>query len=348
MYKLLLCWRYLLTRYLAMACIVSVMLGVATLIVVNSVMSGFSTKLKDRLHGLLSDIVVEAPSYDGFPDPEGKMAAIRSDPFLDERIEAMTATMEVFAMLQFQVNGHTITRPVHLIGIDPEGRARIGGFAEHLVRQKNSAKPSFDLTAEGKRHNYEINHRPRLVWDNFPQPVQSNPDPREPPPPDPPPSTPHVPRGVILGFALGHVRQTNPDTGKPEDVPILQEGDEVVLTTLSGQRLAPVFDRFTVCDFIKTEMSDYDANYVFMPLDHLQHLRTTEGRVTSIQVRLKERKDAEAVQRRLQALFPAPAYNVLRWEQKQGAILAAISIEKGLLNVLLFLIIAVAGFGILA
>ncbi len=36
------------------------------------------------------------------------------------------------------------------------------------------------------------------------------------------------------------------------------------------------------------------------------------------------------------------------WEDKQGPLLAAISIEKGILNVLLFMIIAVAGFGILA
>src|SRR5207244_1951198 len=36
------------------------------------------------------------------------------------------------------------------------------------------------------------------------------------------------------------------------------------------------------------------------------------------------------------------------WEGKQGPLLAAISVEKGILNVLLFLIIAVAGFGILA
>ena len=41
--QICLCWRYLLTRYLARACIISVMLGVATLIVVNSVMAGFST-----------------------------------------------------------------------------------------------------------------------------------------------------------------------------------------------------------------------------------------------------------------------------------------------------------------
>ena len=33
MYKLLLCWRYLRTRYLALVCIISVMLGVGTLIV---------------------------------------------------------------------------------------------------------------------------------------------------------------------------------------------------------------------------------------------------------------------------------------------------------------------------
>ena len=36
------------------------------------------------------------------------------------------------------------------------------------------------------------------------------------------------------------------------------------------------------------------------------------------------------------------------WEDKQGPLLSAIRIEKGILNVLLFMIIAVAGFGILA
>src|SRR5881398_2475800 len=70
MYKVLLCWRYLLTRYLALACVVSVMLGVATLIVVNSVMGGFSTKLRERLHGLLSDVVIESTTYTGIIDPE--------------------------------------------------------------------------------------------------------------------------------------------------------------------------------------------------------------------------------------------------------------------------------------
>jgi lipoprotein-releasing system permease protein len=39
---------------------------------------------------------------------------------------------------------------------------------------------------------------------------------------------------------------------------------------------------------------------------------------------------------------------VQTWEDKQGPLLAAISVERGILNVLLFLIVGVAGFGILA
>src|ERR1700740_1583161 len=100
LYKLLLCWRYLRTRYLALACIISVMLGVATLIVVNSVMAGFSTKLKQRLHGILSDIVVENYYLDGFLDPKGKMELIRQSS-IGDKIEAMTATIETLGMVQF-------------------------------------------------------------------------------------------------------------------------------------------------------------------------------------------------------------------------------------------------------
>src|SRR5205814_1095644 len=41
-------------------------------------------------------------------------------------------------------------------------------------------------------------------------------------------------------------------------------------------------------------------------------------------------------------------FRVSTWEQKQGPLLAAVSIEQSILNILLFFIIAVAGFGILA
>src|SRR5690242_19774776 len=152
MYKLLLCWRYLLTRYLAMVCIVSVMLGVATLIVVNSVMSGFSEKLRDRLHNLLSDVDIGAVTYDGFAGPEEKMERIRRDPFLGPRIAAMTPVLESFAMLQFRFNGSMVMRPVRVLGIDPVGRAAVGDFGQHLLNPANRQRPSLELPPDAREH----------------------------------------------------------------------------------------------------------------------------------------------------------------------------------------------------
>src|SRR6266568_1477969 len=103
MYKLLLCTRYLRTRYIALASIVSVMLGVATMIVVNSVMEGFTHEMQDRIHGILSDVVFESHNLDGFHDPEAHMQRIRE--VAGEYIAGMTPTVVVPAMLAFRVQG---------------------------------------------------------------------------------------------------------------------------------------------------------------------------------------------------------------------------------------------------
>src|SRR5262249_43863012 len=162
MYQHLLCWRYLKTRYLAFACIISVMLGVATLIVVNSVMNGFSTKLRTLLHSVLSDVVIEGHSVEGFYDPVGKMKRIRKDPYLDAQIASMAITLESFAMVQYgNLNGEVATKLVRVLGIDLESRSRVGGFHEHLAsyrdaveKQKPIPKASFEIP-EATRLRYE-------------------------------------------------------------------------------------------------------------------------------------------------------------------------------------------------
>ncbi len=372
MYKLLLCWRYLRTRYLALVCIVSVMLGVGTLIVVNSVMGGFSAKLKERVHGLLSDVVVETPDLHGFRDPQRMMAAIRNDPALAGKIDAMAGTLEVFAMMQF-ANQRTYTRPVRLIGIDPEARAKLGGFAEFLINPRNQKEPglAFDLDDTARRRFIEnqdfgpgweiegeggLNIRvptPKAAEDEIPplpaglpipmvQPDQIKPAPL------PPPRPVHVSHGAVVGYAIANYR-IPPEGDKPaEERCSLHPGDEVILTTISGAKMKPVWDNFVVSDYIKTGMSEYDSNYVYVPIDHLQRLRSMENTVTSIQIKLKDYTEAKVIVARLQEMFKPMGLVVNSWEEKQGAILAAISIEQGILNVLLFLIIAVAGFGILA
>src|SRR5690349_23768549 len=225
------------------------MLGVATLIVVNSVMSGFSTKLKDRLHGLLSDALIEARSSDGFPDPDEKMRRIRESP-IGDKIEAMTPTLETFAMLQFNYRGEMFTRPVHLIGIEPEGRGRVGGFVQHLLRQKDSPHPSFELTPEARQRQM-LRTRPMFLSMNAGEAPRG---PNDPPPPEPPPSRVKIPEGVIVGNAVASYRDHRSGSALGvKDVYVLEPGDDVLITTVSGQKLAPVYDRFTVCDYFKSE-----------------------------------------------------------------------------------------------
>jgi lipoprotein-releasing system permease protein len=373
LYKLLLCWRYLLTRYLALVCIVSVMLGVATLIVVNSVMAGFSTKLRDRLHGLLSDVVIESENYNGFDNYDGLMAAVRADDYLSQHVEAMTPTLEVFAMIQFDWRGQQFLRPVRVIGIDPEGRAKVGGFGEHLLLAPDRTRPNFELGKDGFGRYLERHPQHGIVPEK-PKPQLVAPG--EPPPPAEPEwswrNRPDpLPERVIVGYAIAHFRDPDSTPENPlPDVPTLKPGDELVINTVSGTQFNLVSQRFVVSDYIKTEMSEYDSNYVFVSLDVLQQMRTMHGRATSIQIRLKQYKDAPEVVRRLKELvknMPVTTslggsggngglivtqrglpVQVLTWEEKQGPLLSAIAIEKGLLNVLLFMIILVAGFGILA
>jgi lipoprotein-releasing system permease protein len=321
------------------------MLGVGTLIVVNSVMAGFSTKLKDRLHGLLSDILVESMRQDGFPDPELQMLRIRNSP-VGDKIEAMTPTIETIGLIQITYKGLEMQpRSVRIIGVDPKGRARVGGFAEYLCDSRNRQNPSFELAPEvQQRHDEKY-----ATLQSFPLPAPER-GLNELPPPAPLPEEPKVLGNVIVGYAIANYRDSHASPDDPnKEIPIVERGDEVVLVTVSGQKLKPVDDRVIVADFFKSEMSEYDQSYVFVPLDWLQHLRTMENRASALQIKLKDYRDAPTVVEELKRMFTREyAYYVESWEDKQGTILAAIAHERGLLNILLFLIIGVAGFGILA
>src|ERR1700742_3821467 len=113
MYKLILCQRYLRTRYIALASIISVTLGVATMIVVNSVMAGFGTEMRARIQGILSDIIIDTRSMNGEMDPEAMKALVHR--LVGNYIQGVTATVEVHAILSYKYGGDFVPHPVMLI-----------------------------------------------------------------------------------------------------------------------------------------------------------------------------------------------------------------------------------------
>src|SRR5439155_22054034 len=147
MYKFLLAWRYLRTRYIALASIINVTLGVGTLIVVNSVMAGFTHEMHVRLKGILSDIIVESHSMDGLVNPAWHIAEIRK--VLGDDVVGATAAVHVPAMLNISVRGQWSTRQVTLIGVDEATYADVSHFRQYLIHPANREKISFLLREDG-------------------------------------------------------------------------------------------------------------------------------------------------------------------------------------------------------
>lgn len=427
MFKLLLATRYLRTRYIALASIVSVMLGVATMIVVNSVMSGFREEMYNRLHGILSDVVVASHGLDGITDADLTTSQIKD--VLGDDLEGLTTTVHVPAVLSYKVYDQWETRQINLIGIDDQTYASVSDFSKFLLHPENRQQLSFMLRESGYDQHDDPTHKSRLKeagWGYRRWRVQSDRlyeqhleqarqrqaqkqapntrfDPQvqqaahevvdpngfieatnaatvnvaETPPSSggPPPGFEDMMdgmrdedeghtfdpmreqhAGIVLGIAISNIKHRNA-AGELEDYFLCRPGDDVAVTFPStGRPPKGVTSNFTVVDFYESKMSEYDSSFAFCPLSKLQELRgmidleTGKAAVTTIQLKLREGADLAAARDKLRVAFPVATYRyrIETWKDMQGPLLAAVQWETVILNILLFLIIGVAGFGIFA
>ncbi|WP_437187313.1 ABC transporter permease [Planctomicrobium sp. SH668] len=423
MYKFLIANRYLRTRFIALASVISVTLGVATMIVVNSVMSGFSSQMRERIHATLGDVMVETTSMDGTTDTESLLKEV--DALAGDYIQALTPTVEIYGMMSFRWMGRDVYRLVTLVGIDPESKNAVSPLAQYLqsrqtmteddvvVRNPLRAMDSpldWSLTKEALTYRSEWVRaqqfeeygrsyqsaakpysadgvQPSIVNKNgfqleelavedgvqlatgnsveddansiFDDPFQgTNPLAVETKNPEDP-----LPARIYVGSGLISFPYKETGTDKTRTMHMAKPGQDVVLTTIKAGQPEPAAFKATIVDVFKSGMSEYDSNLVFCNLDELQYVRGMlsgpdpsrprenldwkKGAVTTLQIKLKDYRDAQEVVRRLSQGLSG-YFQVRTWEQKQGPLLEAVAVESAILNVLLFLIITVAGFGILA
>ena len=430
MYIFLLANRYLRTRFIALASVISVTLGVATMIIVNSVMSGFSTQMRDRIHNILADVTIETTSMDGSHHPDILMEEV--DRIAGPAIEAMTPTVEVYGMMSFRWMGQDVYRPVTLIGILPESKDRVSPLAQYLLSRqeiiedgevvreilKRPGDPlDWSLSQPGKEYRSEwlynqlysqrMERLSRHYQQSAPPPLEGPHVPVEPAatsdlqltaadgsdalgsnptgtgqsveqanstftiddpfanaasePTDPVDEEAPQPARIYVGAGL--ISFPFKDEEKTRTMWMAREGQDVILTTVKTGRPEPASFKATIVDVFKSGMSEYDSNLVFCNLEELQYVRGMltgpdptrphenldwkQGAVTTLQIKLHNYEDASEVVRRLRAELPLE-FQVRTWEEKQGPLLEAVAVESAILNVLLFLIITVAGFGILA
>lgn len=301
MYKLFIALRYLRANKVIYFSIAGVAVGIMVMILVTSVMGGFSRDIQARIRGMQAHLVVKARFEDMLlGDYEGLIREIEA---ASDRVRGAVPRVEYGAWYNFR----SYTRTVMLIGIDPEKETKAGELPQFFRR---GGKTRFDFRHEDGR------------------------DPEHP--------------GLVVGSEL---------------LPF--EGAEVHLQSLRKAD-TPVFPQgeFTVVGAFKSGMAEYDSEYVFMHLAEMQRFMKLSGVVNSVAISVGDYdRDAEPVratvlevlhkrrpcrQPSLHEAGQCGSYRVQTWKEARSILLQAVAVERGIQIIILFCIILVAGFNIVA
>lgn len=142
---------------------------------------------------------------------------------------------------------------------------------------------------------------------------------------------------VVLGYKLAHKLGVHIN-------------DEVTLISPNGKITAfgsvPRIKSYRVIGTFNMGMFEYDANYVFMPLESAQKYFGLKDAVSVIDVTLKDENKLPQMRSMLQRSVSLDAY-VYDWKQTNSAFFNAIDVERNVMFLILTLIILVAAFNII-
>ncbi len=129
-------------------------------------------------------------------------------------------------------------------------------------------------------------------------------------------------------------------------------GDRIMVVTpqatVSPVGMLPRLRRFTVSGIFSVGMYEYDSGLALLHLDDAARLyRLEKGTVTGLRLRLANLFEAPQTAANLNAEIP-PGYRVIDWTQRHANFFRAVHMEKIVMTVILFLIVAVAAFNLIS
>ena len=142
MYKLVIMLRYLRSKRLVIFSIAGVAVGVMALIVVLSVMQGFSKELRASIRGMLSDMVILYTDIRGFDNYEEVMRIAEEE---TPHIEAAAPYLESLALMGVRVGGRPRSKVCYIQGVIPEREEKVSEFRRFLKNKKDDYPIDFKL-----------------------------------------------------------------------------------------------------------------------------------------------------------------------------------------------------------
>ena len=262
--------------------LVGIALGVATLIIVMSVMNGFKSDLLSRILGFNGDLGVF-----------GESASITDYQSLADRIAKIDGVVSASPLVEGQV----------LLSSGPySGGGIVRGVSQAALR-------AF--------HEVSDNIRAGSL-DDF-----------------------HGDDAIAIGMTLAQ------RTG-------LGVGDRLTLISPNGAATAfgtvPRVRAYRVVAIFQAGVNDYDASYVFLPLQAAQvYFELDEPpSVSEIQVSVQDPEHIGPVTRRVSRALSDDRLRVVDWTQSNNSFFGAVQVEQNVMFLILTLIIVVAAFNVIS
>lgn len=253
-------------------------LGVATLIIVMSVMNGFKSELLSRILGINGHIMIA--STQGFPFTDYKNAVID----IEKINEVKVAMPMIEKQILLSARGNSIGAMVR------------GVHKEDLLKKQVIRNAMSSISIDNFRDDY-----------------------------------------VVIGTRLADRLGVLP-------------GDEITFISPNGKVTAfgtmPRMKSYQVLGTFDFGMYEYDANYVFMPMEAAQKYFSMPQSAGQIDVTLHNDTDLDTVKALIEQGVGIDAY-VYDYKQTNSAFFNAIDVERNVMFLILTLIIIVAAFNII-
>mgnify|MGYP001302384910 CR=1 FL=1 len=128
-------------------------------------------------------------------------------------------------------------------------------------------------------------------------------------------------------------------------------GDQVIVITpqasVTPAGFLPRLKRFTVVGIFSVGMYEYDSALALMQLDDAATLYRLGDSVSGLHLKLDDMFRAPALSRSLEATLPVE-FRVIDWTRQHSNFFRAVKMEKTVMFVILFLIVAVAAFNLVS
>ena len=295
MLKLFLWLRYLRKKKIVSLSITAVALSAALLIVVASLFNGFIDAFENSAVEAIGDVVI-APAVK-FAGYELLIERLEQT----DQVQAATAMLSAPGLLHL---GEGNVRAINIWGIEPRRRAKVTGFKQSLIKQKNSPyEPTFEVPGFPERVGGFVGigvvAEPDEQTDEYPPDLLSG--------------QKIIGRQVVL--TTGGVSETSLVTRDSYLEQDKKRGtrDERRATTFKRKTL-----KFTITDIVFAGVYDLDKRFIYLPIEQLQQVLYPheDSRIAEqIQIKLAPDAQPEAALAQIRGIWQSFAAEQLGWRQ---------------------------------